>query len=170
MEGFVQLRLPRWKRILITRSIAIMPTVILAAITDIQHLTHLNDYLNILQSMMLPFALLPILLFTSSASVMGSFKSHKALVGTVWGLAVMVFGINIYLVVSTLMEVELNLGLTIMVCILYFFYSLVVIYFLFDALRFKWITKIFGENDIPVNAKKFEDETERSKLVGNEHE
>ena len=68
------------------------------------------------------------------------------------------------------MEVELSLGLTIMVCILYFFYSLVVIYFLFDALRFKWITKIFGENDIPVNAKKFEDETERSKLVGNEHE
>ena len=60
---------------MLTRSIAIVPTVLLAAFEGIDKLTGLNDLLNVLQSLQLPFALIPILTFTSSKSIMGQFKN-----------------------------------------------------------------------------------------------
>lgn len=46
MEGFLNLKWPRWKRVLVTRTIAIVPTFCAAAFTNIQQVTKLNDYLN----------------------------------------------------------------------------------------------------------------------------
>uniref|UniRef100_A0A674CRE6 Solute carrier family 11 member 2 n=1 Tax=Salmo trutta TaxID=8032 RepID=A0A674CRE6_SALTR len=64
MEGFLNLRWSRFARVLLTRSIAIFPTLLVAIFQDVQHLTGMNDFLNVLQSMQLPFALIPILTFT----------------------------------------------------------------------------------------------------------
>ena len=62
---------------LVTRTIAIIPTVFLSIFSGIQDLTYMNDLLNVLMSLQLPFALLPVLTFTSCISVMGSFTNGK---------------------------------------------------------------------------------------------
>jgi NRAMP (natural resistance-associated macrophage protein)-like metal ion transporter len=59
MEGFLDLKWSRFKRVLLTRSIAIVPTFAIAFFSDIQSLTNMNDILNVLQSILLPFALIP---------------------------------------------------------------------------------------------------------------
>jgi natural resistance-associated macrophage protein len=64
-KGFLNLHWARWKRVLLTRTIAIAPTLFLAIFADIQQLTGLNDYLNAVMTLQLPFALIPTLTFTS---------------------------------------------------------------------------------------------------------
>ncbi|XP_064455340.1 natural resistance-associated macrophage protein 2-like isoform X2 [Ornithodoros turicata] len=75
MEGFLNLQISRWLRVLITRSIAIMPTVMLAAFGNINELSTMNDLMNVLMSLQLPFALIPTLTFTTSKRVMGDFRN-----------------------------------------------------------------------------------------------
>lgn len=99
MEGFLNLRWSRFARVLLTRSLAITPTLLVAIFQDIQHLTGMNDFLNVLQSLQLPFALIPILTFTSLPSVMDEFSN--GLFFRVGGglLIVLVCAINMYFVV-----------------------------------------------------------------------
>ncbi|XP_035242767.1 natural resistance-associated macrophage protein 2 isoform X1 [Anguilla anguilla] len=99
MEGFLNLRWSRFARVLLTRSIAITPTLLVAVFQDVQHLTGMNDFLNVLQSMQLPFALIPILTFTSLTSIMSDFAN-----GLFWKIGggvviLMVCAINMYFVV-----------------------------------------------------------------------
>uniref|UniRef100_A0A3Q0SW88 Solute carrier family 11 member 2 n=1 Tax=Amphilophus citrinellus TaxID=61819 RepID=A0A3Q0SW88_AMPCI len=99
MEGFLNLRWSRFARVLLTRSIAIAPTLLVAIFQDVQHLTGMNDFLNVLQSLQLPFALIPILTFTSLKSIMNEFAN-----GLVWkisgGIVILgVCAINMYFVV-----------------------------------------------------------------------
>uniref|UniRef100_A0A8C8BVK7 Solute carrier family 11 member 2 n=1 Tax=Oncorhynchus tshawytscha TaxID=74940 RepID=A0A8C8BVK7_ONCTS len=99
MEGFLNLRWSRFARVLLTRSIAIFPTLLVAIFQDVQHLTGMNDFLNVLQSMQLPFALIPILTFTSLTSIMNDFAN-----GLVWkiggGVVILVVcAINMHFVV-----------------------------------------------------------------------
>ncbi|XP_068576220.1 natural resistance-associated macrophage protein 2 isoform X3 [Cebidichthys violaceus] len=99
MEGFLNLRWSRFARVLLTRSIAITPTLLVAIFQDVEHLTGMNDFLNVLQSMQLPFALIPILTFTSLTSIMNDFAN-----GLVWKISggvviLVVCAINMYFVV-----------------------------------------------------------------------
>ncbi|XP_028430947.1 natural resistance-associated macrophage protein 2 isoform X2 [Perca flavescens] len=99
MEGFLNLRWSRFARVLLTRSVAIIPTLLVAIFQDVQHLTGMNDFLNVLQSMQLPFALIPILTFTSLTSIMNDFAN-----GMVWKISggiviLLVCAINMYFVV-----------------------------------------------------------------------
>lgn len=50
-QGFLNLRWSRFARVLLTRSLAITPTLLVAIFQDIQHLTGMNDFLNVLQSL-----------------------------------------------------------------------------------------------------------------------
>nr|XP_031363087.1 natural resistance-associated macrophage protein 2-like [Lonchura striata domestica] len=75
MEGFLQLRWSRFARVLLTRSIAVTPTLFVAIFQDVEHLTGMNDFLNVLMSLQLPFALIPVLTFTSLPSVMSDFAN-----------------------------------------------------------------------------------------------
>nr|XP_033485556.1 natural resistance-associated macrophage protein 2-like [Epinephelus lanceolatus] len=99
MEGFLNLRWSRFARVLLTRSIAITPTLLVAIFQDVQHLTGMNDFLNVLQSMQLPFALIPILTFTSLPSLMNEFAN--GLVFKIGGgiVILIVCAINMYFVV-----------------------------------------------------------------------
>ncbi|KFM69813.1 Natural resistance-associated macrophage protein 2, partial [Stegodyphus mimosarum] len=56
MEGFLTLKWTRWKRVLLTRSIAIFPTILVAVYKDVNHVSGMNDFLNALMSMQLPYA------------------------------------------------------------------------------------------------------------------
>ncbi|XP_017903262.1 PREDICTED: natural resistance-associated macrophage protein 2-like isoform X4 [Capra hircus] len=81
MEGFLNLKWSRFARVILTRSIAIIPALLVAVFQDVEHLTGLNDILNVLQSLQLPFALIPILTYTSLQPVMSEFAN--GLVGNV---------------------------------------------------------------------------------------
>uniref|UniRef100_A0A669BRU6 Natural resistance-associated macrophage protein 2 n=1 Tax=Oreochromis niloticus TaxID=8128 RepID=A0A669BRU6_ORENI len=63
MEGFLNLRWSRFARVLLTRSLAITPTLLVAIFQDVQHLTGMNDFLNVLQSIGPAFKLHPFLSF-----------------------------------------------------------------------------------------------------------
>ncbi|XP_047400760.1 natural resistance-associated macrophage protein 1 isoform X2 [Sciurus carolinensis] len=102
MEGFLRLRWSRFARVLLTRSCAILPTVLVAVFRDLRDLSGLNDLLNVLQSLLLPFAVLPILTFTSMPAVMQEFANgllSKAVTSCIMAL---VSAINLYFVVSYL--------------------------------------------------------------------
>ncbi|XP_053413983.1 natural resistance-associated macrophage protein 2 isoform X2 [Nycticebus coucang] len=99
MEGFLNLKWSRFARVILTRSIAIVPTLLVAVFQDVEHLTGMNDFLNVLQSLQLPFALIPILTFTSLRPVMNDFAN-----GIGWRIAggilvLIVCSINMYFVV-----------------------------------------------------------------------
>lgn len=76
MGGFLNMRLKKWMRALITRSCAIIPTIIVALIFDTSEdsLDVLNEWLNVLQSIQIPFALIPLLCLVSKERIMGTFK------------------------------------------------------------------------------------------------
>ncbi|XP_033943185.1 natural resistance-associated macrophage protein 2-like [Pseudochaenichthys georgianus] len=106
MEGFLNLRWSRFARVILTRSIAITPTLLVAIFQDVQHLTGMNDFLNVLQSMQLPFALIPILTFTSLPSLMNEFAN--GLVYKIGGglVILVVCAINTYFVVVYVTELN----------------------------------------------------------------
>ena len=76
MGGFLNLRLKKWLRALITRSFAIVPTIIVAIVFNKSEgsLDVLNEWLNVLQSMQIPFALIPLLTLVSKEKIMGTFR------------------------------------------------------------------------------------------------
>lgn len=102
MSGFLNLRVKKWVRALVTRSVAILPTIAVALVFDTsdQALDQLNEWLNVLQSVQLPFALIPLLCLVSKERVMGTFKIGPAVQALSWGIALLVLGINGYLLVD----------------------------------------------------------------------
>ena len=81
MGGFLDLRLKKWLRSLITRSCAIVPTIIVAIVFNRSEdsLDVLNEWLNVLQGMQIPFALIPLLTLSSNEQLMGVFKAGPTL-------------------------------------------------------------------------------------------
>lgn len=76
MEGFLDFTLPIWQRVLITRTIAIVPAFCL---TFLQTATikNMDNALNILQSIQLPFALVPLIKFCCNEKIMGRWTLPK---------------------------------------------------------------------------------------------
>ncbi|XP_075814620.1 natural resistance-associated macrophage protein 2-like [Microtus pennsylvanicus] len=96
MEGFLNLRCSRFAPVILTHFIAINPTLFVAVFQDVEHLTGMNDFLNVLQSLQLPFALIPILSFTSLRPVMNDFSNGIGWRITGGILALIVCSINMY--------------------------------------------------------------------------
>lgn len=99
MQGFLDLKVSPWLRTFVTRMVALGPalTVVLAAH---RQMDTLNEYLNVLQSIQLPFALLPILIFSTKRHIMDEFSLGRKARVVYWALCVLVVCTNIYLVVS----------------------------------------------------------------------
>ena len=93
MNGCLDIELPAWKRVALTRAIALGPALLVAIATTSTPgaLNSVNEYLNILQSVQLPFAMLPALHFAASAHLLGRFRSPPILlaVSTLLGLVVL---------------------------------------------------------------------------------
>lgn len=100
MEGFLNLQWARWRRVLVTRLIAIIPTFFVAFYSRIEDLTGMNDTLNAVMALQLPFAVLPTIAFTSSVAIMGEFVNGLANKVVSVLLCVVVIGINIFFVVQ----------------------------------------------------------------------
>lgn len=95
MEGFLNLKWARWHRVLVTRMIAVIPTFAVAFYSEIEQVTKMNDYLNAIMSLQLPFATIPTIAFSSSAIIMGEFANGfwNKLVSIL--LSIVVIGINL---------------------------------------------------------------------------
>lgn len=108
MEGFLNLRLSPWKRVTLTRAVALVPAIAVALFATNEHTADTMDqYLNILQSIQLPFALLPILHFTSSKRIMGdTFANSWYAQVFLWLLTATVLTVNFFLVGSEVLDFE----------------------------------------------------------------
>ncbi|KAL0733725.1 hypothetical protein Bca4012_009935 [Brassica carinata] len=102
MGGFLNFKMKKWLRALITRSCAIIPTIIVALVFDSSEakLDVLNEWLNVLQSIQIPFALIPLLFLVSKEQIMGSFKIGPLYQTVAWLVAALVIMINGYLLVE----------------------------------------------------------------------
>ena len=74
MEGFLHLRLPNWARRLVTRGIAIVPVVIVTALYGERGTGQLLVFSQVILSMQLPFAVIPLVRFVSDRRKMGEFR------------------------------------------------------------------------------------------------
>lgn len=106
MEGFLDFQIAPWKRVLITRSVALVPAMFVAFIAqaDPESTDRLGQWLNVLQSVQLPFAILPVLVFTSSKRVMGVHAISHSMRGVMWCLVVLVLGTNVYLIAKNALD------------------------------------------------------------------
>ena len=102
MEGFMRWKIKPWQRVGLTRLVALGPaiTAALAGQTSSSVADSLDEWLNVLQSVQLPFALLPLIHFTSSKGLMGSFANGRWIRWTCWPIIVGILVINIVLVVQ----------------------------------------------------------------------
>ncbi|EFA04852.1 protein Malvolio isoform X1 [Tribolium castaneum] len=122
MEGFLNLQWARWKRVLFTRTIAIVPTFCLAFFSHIEDLTGMNDVLNAIMSLQLPFATIPTIAFTSNPQIMGEFVNGWFNKIASILLSILVIGINTYFVVETMNELHLHWYALVFVVIIGIFY------------------------------------------------
>jgi manganese transport protein len=94
MEGFVHLKVSAWLRRLITRTIAIIPTIIVVAITGERGTEKLLLLSQVILSLQLSFAVIPLVLFTSSRKTMGEFVNPRWLKVAAWSVAILIAGLN----------------------------------------------------------------------------
>jgi manganese transport protein len=94
MEGFVHLRVAPWLRRLITRSIAIIPTVVVVAFWGEHGTEKLLLLSQVILSLQLSFAVVPLVIFTGSRKKMGEFVNAPWLKGLSWGTAMLIAGLN----------------------------------------------------------------------------
>ena len=99
MEGFVHIRVAPWLRRMITRSIAIIPTIIVVAITGERGTEKLLLLSQVILSLQLSFAVIPLVLFTGSRKKMGEFVNGRWLQGLAWFVAALIAGLNAWFLV-----------------------------------------------------------------------
>ena len=102
MEGFVGLRVRPWVRRLVTRSLAIVPAAIVIWISGSSGSYKLLILSQVILSIQLPFAIIPLVHFTSSRRAMGRFANPAWLKLLAWPVVILISGLNIALIQSEL--------------------------------------------------------------------
>ncbi|XP_052127872.1 protein Malvolio isoform X2 [Frankliniella occidentalis] len=146
MEGFLNLQWARWKRVLLTRTVAIIPTFFVAYYSNIDDMNNMNNYLNSIMSLQLPFALIPTIAFTSSRAIMGDFVSGPVTIIASMLLATVVIGINIYYVVNLVAGWSVGWAVYSGVAIFGVFYLCLCIYLFLHMLASLGIVKSFSNS------------------------
>jgi manganese transport protein len=101
MEGFLHLRIPDWARRLITRSLAILPVVAVTALYGDRATSNLLVLSQVVLSMQLPFAIIPLVRFVSDKRKMGVFATSLWLTVLAWSIAGVILVLDVKLLVDT---------------------------------------------------------------------
>ena len=101
MEGFLQIRLTPWLRRLVTRMLAIIPTIAVVAIYGERGTDKLIILSQVVLSMQLSFAVFPLVKFTGNKNLMGEFVNARWLKGLAWATAIVIAGLNAWLLIQT---------------------------------------------------------------------
>jgi manganese transport protein len=97
MEGFLDIRLPAWLRRLVTRLLAIVPAVIVAIIYGESGTAKLLVLSQVILSLQLPFAIVPLVRFTSDRAKMGVFANPVWLKAAAWTISTVIIALNLKL-------------------------------------------------------------------------
>jgi len=104
MEGFLNIRLKPWLRRLITRLIAVVPALIVTILYGEKGTMDLLVLSQVILSMQLSFAVIPLVMFTGSKLKMGEFVNKPWLKILVWIISGIIVILNIYLLIQTFLE------------------------------------------------------------------
>jgi manganese transport protein len=102
MEGFLHFKMRAWLRRLITRLIAIIPAVVVIGLQGDRASFGLLILSQVVLSMQLPFAVIPLLQFTSDRSKMGEFVNRRWVRVLAWVVAIIIVGLNAKLVIESI--------------------------------------------------------------------
>jgi len=102
MEGFINVRLRPWLRRLITRLLAIVPAIIVVVLYGDRGTGKLLILSQVILSLQLPFAVFPLVAFTSDRRKMGVFVSPVWLRVLAWTIAVIIGALNLWLLYQTI--------------------------------------------------------------------
>jgi hypothetical protein len=130
---------------MLTRSIAILPTIFIAAFKGVHDLTGMNDLLNVVMSLQLPFALIPILTFTSTDKLMDDFKNGLFAKVICFCLAVVVIGINMFFVATYIPSLPQHWAMYVFVAVVlcaYLVFICYLVWFCLITLGFTFLQKI----------------------------
>lgn len=103
MEGFLNFKMRPWLRRLITRSVALIPAVIVIAISGNHGTYSLLILSQVILSLQLPFAIIPLIHFTSDKKKMGEFASRAWVKILAWIVAAVIIALNVKLVYDALL-------------------------------------------------------------------
>ncbi len=100
MEGFLDLRMPQWLRRLVTRMAAIVPTVMVVAFYGEHGIARLLLLSQVILSMQLSFAVVPLVRFTGNRALMGPFVNPRWLQALAWLVAGLIAALNLWLLLD----------------------------------------------------------------------
>lgn len=100
MEGFIHLRMKPWLRRMITRLLAIIPVFVVTLVAGESGTEKLLIWSQVILSLQLPFALIPLLKITSDKNKMGTFVNSRLQKVLAWTATFVIIVLNIFLVVS----------------------------------------------------------------------
>ncbi|KAK4857730.1 hypothetical protein QYF36_005249 [Acer negundo] len=104
MQGFLDLRLKPWLRNFLTRSLAIVPSLIVAVIGGSAGAGRLIIIASMILSFELPFALIPLLKFTSCKVKMGAYANSPMITAITWIIGTLIMVINIYYLATSFIK------------------------------------------------------------------
>uniref|UniRef100_A0A3B6TWS1 Metal transporter n=1 Tax=Triticum aestivum TaxID=4565 RepID=A0A3B6TWS1_WHEAT len=112
LKGFLDLRMTPWLRNLLTRSLAIVPSLIVSLIGGSSAAGKLIIIASMILSFELPFALVPLLKFTSSKTKMGPHTNSRFIAVLTWAIGSFIMVINIYFLITSFVRLLLHSGLS----------------------------------------------------------
>ncbi|MGX9798695.1 Nramp family divalent metal transporter [Pediococcus acidilactici] len=104
MEGFIRLRVPLWVQRLVTRLLSVSPVLIFAIYYhgDEAKIENLLTFSQVFLSVALPFAVIPLVMYTSSKKLMGEFANRQWVKWCAWIATIVLILLNVYLILQTL--------------------------------------------------------------------
>lgn len=102
MEGYLNIRLPYWLRRVVTRAIAIVPALVATAWYGESGIAQLLIFSQVVLSMQLPFAVIPLIQFTSSRTKMGGFANPRWLIAAASFVAFLIVTLNVTMIYTFL--------------------------------------------------------------------
>jgi len=102
MEGFLNLKISPWLRRILTRGLALVPAVIVIALSGNEGTFKLLIFSQVILSLQLPFAIVPLIHFTSDKKKMGIFSNSLVVKILAWVVAIIIVALNFKLVLDSI--------------------------------------------------------------------
>ncbi|MBY4639861.1 Nramp family divalent metal transporter [Gluconacetobacter entanii] len=102
MEGFLHLSMPSWARRLLTRGLAVIPVLLVTLLYGTHGVGELLMFSQIILSMQLPFAVIPLVMFVSDREKMGEFVISPPMKAMAWLIAAIILILNFKLLWDSL--------------------------------------------------------------------
>eukprot|EP01061_Rhynchopus_euleeides_P023356 TRINITY_DN38044_c0_g1_i1.p1 TRINITY_DN38044_c0_g1~~TRINITY_DN38044_c0_g1_i1.p1 ORF type:complete len:587 (+),score=253.52 TRINITY_DN38044_c0_g1_i1:109-1761(+) len=165
MEGFLDLRVKPAMRTFISRTFSLIPAMAVALATPGQPggMDNLNEWLNVVQSFQLPFAMLPVMYFASSQRINGEFATMGWYAVVAWVIAVIVLVSNAYEIYLTALDLPNHWYVWILFSVLLAGYIALVTYLLLVTAR------VITFQEEPEAPKQLQVLGEEDPLVANAH-